>query len=149
MATDMAHNLAPLVAHGEPSEPMRKLLAHGRGVRAVDYLGALTKAERFATGLDDIFNAFDAIPTPAAAGVAPKGIGATGDPAFCTLWTLTGLPALSLPLFAGEGGLPIAAQLIGPPGRDGRLLRTATALIETVTAAGRQAGRGRSRAKRS
>jgi Asp-tRNA(Asn)/Glu-tRNA(Gln) amidotransferase A subunit family amidase len=45
------------------------------------------------------------------------------------------LPALSLPLFAGEGGLPLAAQLIGPPGRDGRLLRTATALIETLAAA--------------
>ena len=54
---------------------------------------------------------------------------------FCTLWTLTGLPALSLPLFAGEGGLPLAAQLVGPPGRDGRLLRTATALIETLAAA--------------
>src|SRR5262245_17686697 len=149
MATDMTHNLAPLVARGDPSEPMRKLLAHGRSVSAVDYLGALTKAERFAAGLDDIFNVFDAILTPAAPGVAPKGLGATGDPAFCTLWTLTGLPALSLPLFAGEGGLPIAAQLVGPSGRDGRLLRTATALIETVSAAGKEAGRRRSRAKRS
>ena len=45
------------------------------------------------------------------------------------------MPALSLPLFAGEGGLPLAAQLVGPPGRDGRLLRTATALIETLAAA--------------
>src|SRR5215510_9013880 len=41
MAAEMAHNLAPLVAHGEPSEALRKLLAHGRGVSAVDYLGAL------------------------------------------------------------------------------------------------------------
>jgi len=47
-------------------------------------------------------------------------------------WTLSGLPALSLPLFAGEGGLPHGAQLVGPPGRDGRLLRTATALIEML-----------------
>ena len=58
---------------------------------------------------------YDAIITPAAPGVAPKGLSATGDPAFCTLWTLTGLPALSLPLFAGESGLPIGVQLVGGP----------------------------------
>jgi Asp-tRNA(Asn)/Glu-tRNA(Gln) amidotransferase A subunit family amidase len=132
MATEMAHNLAPFVARGEPSDMLRKLLSHGRSVAAVDYLGALAKAERYATGLTDIFDAYDAIVTPAAPGVAPKGLGSTGDPAFCTLWTLTGLPALSLPLFTGEGGLPLGAQLVGPPGRDGRLLRTATALIEML-----------------
>jgi Asp-tRNA(Asn)/Glu-tRNA(Gln) amidotransferase A subunit family amidase len=132
MAADMAHNLAPLVARGEPSEALSKLLAHGRSVSAVDYLDALAKAERYAAGLTDIFNAYDAIVAPAAPGVAPRGLGSTGDPAFCTLWTLSGLPALSLPLFAGEAGLPIGAQLVGPRDRDGRLLRTATALIEML-----------------
>jgi Asp-tRNA(Asn)/Glu-tRNA(Gln) amidotransferase A subunit family amidase len=135
MATDMAHNLAPLVARGEPSEALRKLLAHGRSVAAVHYLDALAKAPRYTASLGEIFDVYDAILTPAAPGVAPKGLGSTGDPVFCTLWTLTGLPALSLPLFTGEGGLPLAAQLVGPPGRDGRLLRTATALIETLAAA--------------
>jgi Asp-tRNA(Asn)/Glu-tRNA(Gln) amidotransferase A subunit family amidase len=132
MATDMAHNLAPFVARGEPSEVMRKLLAHGRGVSAVDYLAALAKASRYASSLAEIFEEYDAILTPAAPGVAPKGLSATGDPAFCTLWTLTGLPALSLPLLAGEDGLPLGVQLVGAPGRDARLLRTATALIEML-----------------
>jgi hypothetical protein len=40
----MAHNLGPLVARGEPSEALRKLLAHGRAVSAADYLDALAKA---------------------------------------------------------------------------------------------------------
>src|SRR5262245_11869603 len=132
MATDMAHNLAPWVARGEPSEALRKLLAHGRGVAAVDYLGALARVPRDTSSLAEIFDTYDAIVTPSAPGVAPNGLGSTGDPVFCTLWTLTGLPALSLPLFAGEGGLPLGAQLVGPLGRDGRLLRTATALIETL-----------------
>jgi Asp-tRNA(Asn)/Glu-tRNA(Gln) amidotransferase A subunit family amidase len=132
MATDMAHNLAPLVARGEPSEVMRKLLAHGRGVGAVDYLAALGKASRYTQSLAEIFEEYEAILTPAAPGVAPRGLSATGDPAFCTLWTLTGLPALSLPLFAGEDGLPIGVQIVGAPGRDARLLRTATALIEML-----------------
>src|SRR5260370_25601182 len=74
----------PLVARAEPSEALRKLLAHGRSVSAVDYLGALAKAQRYAAGLTDIFDAYDAIVTPAAPGVAPKGLGSTGDPAFCS-----------------------------------------------------------------
>ena len=145
MATDMAHNLAPLVARGVPSEVMRKFLAHGRSVSAVDYLGALAKAPRYAASLADIFDEYDAILTPAAPGVAPKGLSATGDPAFCTLWTLTGLPALTLPLLAGAGGLPLGVQLVGAPGRDARLLRTATALVEMLsgTKKGRRRGRGR------
>src|SRR5262249_51048680 len=123
MATEMAHNLAPFVARGEPSEVLRKLLSHRPSRAAVGQPGPLGKVPRYAVTLAEIFDAYDAIITPAAPGVAPKGLGSTGDPVFCTLWTLTGLPALSLPLFAGEGGLPLAAQLVGPFGRDGRLLR--------------------------
>jgi Asp-tRNA(Asn)/Glu-tRNA(Gln) amidotransferase A subunit family amidase len=125
---------------------LRKLLSHGRSVAAVDYLGALAKVPRYAASLAEIFDAYDAIITPAAPGVAPKGLGSTGDPVFCTLWTLTGLPALSLPLFAGEGGLPLAAQLIGPLGRDGRLLRTASALIEALARTQKSPRRSRERA---
>jgi Asp-tRNA(Asn)/Glu-tRNA(Gln) amidotransferase A subunit family amidase len=132
MATEMAHHLAPLAARGETSETLRKLLAHGRSVSAVDYLAALAKVPRYAAGIAEIFDEYDAILTPAAAGVAPKGLAATGDPAFCTLWTLTGLPALSLPLLAGESGLPLGVQLVGAPGQDARLLRTATALIDML-----------------
>ena len=132
MATEMAHNLAPFVARGEPSEVMARLLAEGRLTSAVGYLDAVDTASRYAASLAEIFDQYDAITTPAAAGVAPPGLGATGDPAFCTLWTLTGLPALSLPLLAGESGLPIGVQLVGGPSRDARLLRTATALIQML-----------------
>ncbi len=129
MSADMAHNLAALTNRGETSQVMHDFLAQGRKVSAVDYLDALAKAPRFTEGFADIFNECDAIITPATVGVAPKGLGATGDPAFCTLWTLTGNPALSLPILVGEGGMPLGVQLIGAPGRDSRLLRTATALI--------------------
>src|SRR5262249_21457067 len=101
-------------------------------VSAVDYLDALAKAQRYTAGIADIFDAYDAILTPAAPGVAPKGLGSTGDPAFCTLWTLSGLPAVSLPLFAGEGGLPLGVQLAGPRGGDGRLRPPAPGLTEPL-----------------
>jgi Asp-tRNA(Asn)/Glu-tRNA(Gln) amidotransferase A subunit family amidase len=49
----------------------------------------------------------------------------TGDPIFSTLWTFSGLPALSLPLLVGETGLPVGVQLVGAPEGDDKLLRTA------------------------
>jgi Asp-tRNA(Asn)/Glu-tRNA(Gln) amidotransferase A subunit family amidase len=51
---------------------------------------------------------------------------------FCSLWTLTGLPALSLPLLRGEGGMPLGVQLIGERGDDARLLRTANWLVDQL-----------------
>ena len=48
-----------------------------------------------------------------------------GDPIFSTIWTFSGLPALTLPLLVGETGLPVGVQLVGAPEGDGRLLRTA------------------------
>ena len=55
----------------------------------------------------------------------PKVLPRTGDPSFCTLWTLCGMPAISLPLLQSANGLPIGVQLVGPRHGDARLLRTA------------------------
>ena len=131
MAAEMAHNLGPLVDRGgeASSQTLRDLLAEGRQVKAVDYLAAREQARRYAAGIAEIFTEFDAIITPATTGVAP-GAETTGNPLFCSLWTLTGLPALSLPLLTGDGGLPLGVQLIGEFGDDARLLRTANWLIE-------------------
>ena len=107
---------------------MRDCLAEGGKVSAVRYLAARDNARRYEAGIAEIFKEYDAIITPAATGVAPKGE-ATGSPMFCTLWTLTGLPALSLPLLTGEGGMPLGVQLIGERGDDARLLRTANWLV--------------------
>ena len=51
---------------------------------------------------------------------------------FCTIWTLLGLPAVTLPLLTGADGLPIGVQLVGALGDDARLLRTARWLVETL-----------------
>src|SRR5262249_56618811 len=51
MATEMAHNLAPFVARGEPSGGLGKLLSHGRSVAAVEYLAALPQVPRYAPSL--------------------------------------------------------------------------------------------------
>ena len=119
MAVDMAHNLGAVVDRGgeASSKQLRDFLAEGRGVSAVRYLAARDNARRYTAGIAEIFKQYDAILTPAAPGVAPRGE-ATGNPVFCSLWTLTGLPALSLPLLTGEGGMPLGVQLIGEAGDD-------------------------------
>jgi Asp-tRNA(Asn)/Glu-tRNA(Gln) amidotransferase A subunit family amidase len=86
---------------------------------------------RYRHGIAALLAEADAIITPATLGVAPVGE-ATGSPLFCSLWSLAGVPALSLPLLTGEGGLPLGVQLVGAPGDDGRLLRTANWLIERL-----------------
>jgi Asp-tRNA(Asn)/Glu-tRNA(Gln) amidotransferase A subunit family amidase len=108
---------------------LRDFLAEGHRVPATRYLEAIAQAEQYGASLSGFFDHYDAILTPAATGVAPLGLGATGDPAFCSLWTLTGLPAISLPLLQGEKGLPLGVQLVGRKGRDADLLRSAKWLL--------------------
>jgi len=136
MAADMAHRFGAVVdSRGEGvSEETRKLIAEGRKVTATQYLAALDFARALAIGLDSIFEDCNAVITPATIGVAPSGLAATGNPAFCTLWTLTGLPSLSLPLLQGEGGLPLGVQLVGARNDDMRLFRTANWLINQLAA---------------
>jgi Asp-tRNA(Asn)/Glu-tRNA(Gln) amidotransferase A subunit family amidase len=61
---------------------------------------------------------FDAILTPSAPGEAPEGIGATGDPAFNSLWTLLHVPCVTMPVGVGPKGLPLGAQVVTAIGRD-------------------------------
>jgi Asp-tRNA(Asn)/Glu-tRNA(Gln) amidotransferase A subunit family amidase len=117
------------------SGPLRTQLERGREVRALDYQLARTRAQAFAEGLAGMFmERYDAILTPAAPGTAPGSLESTGDPSFCTLWTLTGMPAITLPLMHGANGLPIGVQLVGPRDGDARLLRTARWLASRVEA---------------
>ncbi len=77
---------------------------------------ALARARAFLES--EVFSQADVILTPAAPGEAPRGITATGDPLFNRIWTLLGLPCLTLPAGVGPNGLPIGAQLVGRFGGD-------------------------------
>jgi Asp-tRNA(Asn)/Glu-tRNA(Gln) amidotransferase A subunit family amidase len=108
------------------SPQLRALIERGREIKAVDYQRALRAIPPLVAGFDELFTErYDAIITPAAPGSAPKGLASTGDPAFCSLWSLCGMPAISLPLLQDAGGLPIGVQLVGRRNFDARLLRTA------------------------
>ncbi|MBK6973721.1 MAG: amidase [Sterolibacteriaceae bacterium] len=117
------------------SGSLRAQIERGRQVLAVDYRRALARVPILNNGFEPLFDEFDAILTPATAGTAPAGLESTGSPMFCTLWTLCGMPCISLPLLTGENGLPLGLQLVGRRGDDGRLLRTARWLSATLAQA--------------
>ncbi len=135
MSAEMALNLEHeyMVASEQLSEKLRQQIEQGRQVRAFDYQRALARIAPIHESFLELFQQrYDAILTPAAPGPAPKGLASTGDPSFCTLWTLCGMPAISLPLLESVDGLPLAVQLVGPRYGDARLLRTARWLATKV-----------------
>jgi len=137
MEAEMAAALAAEYDRGRErlSEALRAQLERGRAISAFDYQTALARIPLLNDGFTELFERCDAILTPAVAGTAPKGLASTGDPSFCTLWTLCGMPALALPLLQGANGLPLGVQLVGQRHHDARLLRTARWLAAQVAGA--------------
>ncbi len=140
MEVEMAHNLHRDYEKGRDqiSEPLRKLIERGRQYRATEYTAALAGRAALNAALDEVFNEYDAILTPAAPGEAPLGLESTGNPVFCSTWTYLGTPAVTLPLLHGKSGMPVGVQLVGRRGNDARLLRTARWLVKTLTGDGRK-----------
>jgi Asp-tRNA(Asn)/Glu-tRNA(Gln) amidotransferase A subunit family amidase len=103
----------------------RAAIEEGEAILARDYLAALDWPDVLYAGLDEIFERCDAILCPAATGPAPEGLEFTGDAIFNGLWTLTGVPAVTVPAFTAENGLPMGVQMVAARGNDARLLRTA------------------------
>ena len=79
-----------------------------------------------------LFTEFDAVISPAALGEAPLFEEGTGDPICQTIFTLAGLPTVTLPLLVGDKGLPIGVQLAGGAEEDDRLLRTSRWLLAAL-----------------
>jgi Asp-tRNA(Asn)/Glu-tRNA(Gln) amidotransferase A subunit family amidase len=135
MEAEMAANLHREWRYGKDklSEQLRSLIERGNELKAVDYQRAVRGIPKLVESFDELFmERYDAILTPSAPGTAPKGLSSTGDPVFCSLWTLCGMPAISLPLMRGANGLPLGVQLVGRRNFDARLLRTARWLAATV-----------------
>jgi len=110
---------------------VREAIDKGNQVLARDYISALDWRELLNTGLEKIFERYDALVLPSATGAAPS-LETTGDAIFNGIWTLCGTPAINLPVFTSETGLPMGIQLIGARGQDGRLLRTARWLRDAL-----------------
>jgi amidase len=106
------------------------------------YLRSMTLLQRVARGAVEWSSQWDVVLTPALA-KRPLRIGELDTDApepmdtfhassaftpFTPFVNVTGQPAISLPMYEGDDGLPLAAQLIGPPLGEGLLLSVAAQL---------------------
>ena len=73
---------------------------------------------------DELASKYDLILTPSIVDEAPVG-DLTGDMSFCSTWTIMHCPALNIPGFAGENGLPIGLTAVTARCRDRHLLHVA------------------------
>jgi Asp-tRNA(Asn)/Glu-tRNA(Gln) amidotransferase A subunit family amidase len=127
MLYEGAREHAPRQAvHGRVmSAELNAAIDQGLAMSHDDYRGALARRAVLAELALDLFDDCDAIASLPAPGAAPARLDVTGDPSFCTLWTLVGFPALTLPTGLSEAGLPYGMQLAGRARDDDRLLRVA------------------------
>ena len=135
MEADLARSFEPEYREGKDklSTVLREMIERGREVLAMDYNNAVGSIPALYENFSKIFEWHDAIITPATIGEAPVGLESTGSPAFCTIWTLCGMPSITLPLLQGPQGMPLGVQLVGPRGDDARLLRTAKWLVNELS----------------
>jgi len=116
------------------SEQLRQLVAEGQTMPLERYQQALLLQARLRAQSAALMQGCDALVSIPASGEAPAGHADTGDGRFCTPWSLTGAPAVTLPSGWSESGLPLGLQIAGAYGdtsADMKLLRIA-ARIEAM-----------------
>lgn len=116
------------------SESLQPIVTRGRAISKEQYHDALEVKASADAFFAKHFLDFDAVLAPSSTGEAPLIADGTGDPVFCRIASLCGLPALSLPLLVGENELPIGVQLFGALEEDDRLMRTAGWVENTLMA---------------
>jgi aspartyl-tRNA(Asn)/glutamyl-tRNA(Gln) amidotransferase subunit A len=89
-----------------------KLLLEGIACPAPDYARAKEHQQRLRDQMSLFLAEYDALLCPATTGPAPDQA-TTGDPAFNSPWSYTGLPVVSFPVGLSDDGLPLAIQLVG------------------------------------
>jgi amidase len=136
-----------LVSGREPSdeliEPLSWTIWKGIAERTpVDYLLARARLTTLARMIIALWERYDAVLTPALA-QRPVRIGeidaCSDEPwedfrrsgeftPYTAIFNVTGQPAISVPLFHGDDGLPLGVQLAGRPAGEGQLLALAAQL---------------------
>jgi Asp-tRNA(Asn)/Glu-tRNA(Gln) amidotransferase A subunit family amidase len=135
MGFELVRSLAyERIYHSAQLSPrLGQLLDEGLTVGAEAYDAAISETRTARNRLDGFFGPCDVILAPAAPGEAPPGLGYTGDPVFNRMWTLLGVPCVTVPVLWGDSGLPTGIQLIGRVGDDVRLMQAALS-VERILA---------------
>ncbi len=126
MEAEKAFHYGPLLEASPDgiSGSLAERIRYGDTVSARAYIAGLHARDRAYAALEDILSVHSAILTLSSPGPAPKGLGSTGNAIFNGMWTLLGVPCVTLPLMT-VGGMPCGVQLIGRRRSEVSLMRIA------------------------
>ncbi|OGA80093.1 MAG: hypothetical protein A3G27_02260 [Betaproteobacteria bacterium RIFCSPLOWO2_12_FULL_66_14] len=120
------------------SATLLKRLDEGWAVSREQYDNARQTARDARRQFADLMRGYDLLLTPSARGEAPLGLASTGDSLFNRVWTLLGVPSVSLPSGSGPNGLPLGIQLVSAIEQDTALLAHAQWAASALARAGRR-----------
>jgi Asp-tRNA(Asn)/Glu-tRNA(Gln) amidotransferase A subunit family amidase len=115
------------------SATLEKAIRDGRVIPVAHYVAAIDAARRARAASNDLFREVDVLVAPSASSAAPVGLETTGSPNLNRLWTLLGMPCVSVPGLADKSGMPLGISVVAPIGEDRRALRAASWLQETLS----------------
>jgi aspartyl-tRNA(Asn)/glutamyl-tRNA(Gln) amidotransferase subunit A len=130
---------------GDFGERLRSRLMLGAFVSGVDYVQAVRRRRELRAELQRAMTGLDAVLTAAQPAEAAK-IDAVprwdlfAAPNFTMPFNVAGYPAISVCAGFGEGGLPVAIQLVGKPFQEATLFRAADAFEKATSFRGRRPG---------
>ena len=104
------------------SDTLRPRIEEGWQLPREAYDAARVLARDFRRRLADRMTECDFLITPSAPGEAPATLETTGSSVFNRVWTLLGVPCVTLPFGTGPSGLPLGVQLVGSFDGDVELL---------------------------
>lgn len=125
MAFETARNYVPEYDPSNRSllgERTRQVIEDGWNISADDYQAMRSELWLARRTFSDVAQNFDVLMVPAAVGEAPP-IESTGDPMFSRMWSLLGVPAITIPAGIGPKGLPLGIQFVAAYDNDLGLLQ--------------------------
>ena len=96
-----------------------QLLREGIACPAPEYARCKEHQSRLTLDMAAVLGSVHALLCPATTRAAPDAA-TTGDPAFNSPWSYTGVPVVSLPVMLDDDGLPLCVQLVGSHGAESR-----------------------------
>lgn len=122
------------VHRGALPPKLRAYLDRARATTPRQYDEARRLSRRGRDAARGFFAEVDVVVSYAAPGEAPETLESTGDSRFNRLWTLLGVPCMTVPLMRGPRGLPATVQIIGGFGADDHVIAVAKGLEKLVAA---------------
>jgi Asp-tRNA(Asn)/Glu-tRNA(Gln) amidotransferase A subunit family amidase len=118
-----SHRFSPVLQH---------MIESGSAISAQQYRQDIATQRDLARLIERDSGRFDVLIGLSTADEAPLGLEGQDQPDHCLIWTMCGLPTMSLPMLAGSSGLPVGVQIVARRYNDPLLLSFAELLSRVV-----------------